>query len=176
MVCIKEKSWSPREEDSGGLNNVSIRHMTFALYTFHQLSAKALYEILDLRNQVFVVEQNCVYLDTDGKDFLAYHLLLKVDGVLSAYCRILPKGLAYQDYVSIGRVVTSSGGRTKGYGRKLMAEALTQTEKLFPKENIKIEAQSYLIPFYESFGFECVGVDYILDGIPHREMIRMSKL
>lgn len=150
--------------------------MTFELYTFQQLTATMLYEILNIRNQVFVVEQNCVYLDTDGKDFLSLHLLLKVDQDLLGYCRILPKGLAYQDFISIGRVVTSPKGRTRGLGKKLMVEALTQTQILFPKETIKIEAQSYLIPFYESFGFTSEGENYILDGIPHREMIRKVKL
>src|SRR5690606_22881501 len=100
--------------------------MTFEILTFNQLSTQTLYDILDLRNRVFVVEQNCVYLDTDGKDFSSVHLLLRDKNKLIAYCRILPKGLAYDEFVSVGRVLTSPEVRSKGAGRSLMREALKQ--------------------------------------------------
>lgn len=147
--------------------------MTFELLSFRELTVTTLYEILNLRNEVFVVEQNCVYLDTDGKDLYAKHILLKnEDGKLIGYSRILPIAVSYDNYVSIGRVVTSASVRGSGAGRLLMQESVRLCENIFPSTAIKIEAQSYLISFYESFGFKTLGEDYILDGIPHREMIR----
>lgn len=147
--------------------------MTFELLTFRELPVESLYEILNLRNEVFVVEQNCVYLDTDKKDIFATHVLLKnSEGNLIGYSRILPKGISYNSYVSIGRVVTSKEARGTGAGLLLMEESVKICEIMYPTIDIKIEAQSYLIKFYERFGFKSTGEDYILDGIPHREMIR----
>lgn len=146
--------------------------MTINMYSFRELDAVSLYEVLDLRNRVFVVEQNCVYLDTDGKDFKAYHLLLRDDeSKLVAYSRLLAPGLSYENEASVGRVVTSPESRSKGLGKLLMRESLARVRLLFPGNPVKIEAQSYLIPFYAGFGFEPLGEDYLLDGILHREMI-----
>jgi len=139
---------------------------------FHDLDLTILYKILDLRNRVFVVEQNCIYLDTDHKDFLSHHLMFTDEaGQLHAYARILPPGLVYSGKSSIGRVVTSAEQRNTGLGKQLMKEAIKKCFDLYPDHAIQIEAQSYLIRFYSSFGFVVIGDDYLLDGIPHREMI-----
>ncbi|MBK8621832.1 MAG: GNAT family N-acetyltransferase [Saprospiraceae bacterium] len=146
--------------------------MKIELKTFNDLDLTSLYHILDLRNRVFVVEQNCVYLDTDYKDLLSHHLMFTDEtGQLHAYARILPPGLVYNGKSSIGRVVTSSQQRNSGLGKQLMKEAIKNCLQLFPDTAIQIEAQSYLIRFYSSFGFVVIGEDYLLDGIPHREMI-----
>jgi ElaA protein len=140
---------------------------------FDQLTTRQLYEILSLRQEVFVVEQQCPYLDNDRKDFDCHHLMRFDDGGrLVAYARLLPKGLAYPEAASIGRVVTSPSVRRTGVGRDLMREAIRQLERTFNESKIKIGAQSYLMPFYQSFGFEPVGEEYMEDGIPHIHMIR----
>lgn len=146
--------------------------MTIDMFSFNEMDLRTLYEVLDLRNRVFVEEQNCVYLDTDYKDFNAYHLLLRDDkNKLVAYSRLLPPGVSYEKEASIGRVVTSPDVRGEGLGKILMQESLTRIRALFPGYPVKIEAQSYLIPFYTGFGFRPIGDDYLLDGILHREMI-----
>lgn len=146
--------------------------MKVEILPFGELNTLQVYKILDIRNKVFVVEQNCVYLDTDFKDLEGIHLMIW-DGNdnLVAYCRILPPGTVYEDESSIGRVVTVNEVRGSGLGKKLMDIAIANTKKLYPDIPIRIEAQSYLIPFYSSFGFEIIGQDYLLDGIPHREMV-----
>ena len=126
-----------------------------------------------LRQEVFVVEQNCPYLDADGKDLPAHHLLgYNNKGQLLAYCRLLPKGVSYEKYPSFGRVVTAASIRGDGHGRKLMEKTLEWMGRLFGKEAIKISAQCYLIPFYESLGFQTVGKEYLEDDIPHIGMVR----
>jgi len=154
------------------LDSEIINKMTFCCKTFAELDTSSLYEILDLRNRIFVMEQNCPYIDTDFKDQDSFHILGRDDsGLLMCYCRILPVGLSYDNHVSIGRVVTSEKGRGQGLGKKLMIYAVQKTQELFPNINIQIAAQSYLIDFYQCFGFEPIGVDYLLDNIPHREMM-----
>jgi ElaA protein len=126
-----------------------------------------------LRQEVFIVEQNCPYLDADGRDKDAYHLIgLDEKGQLLAYTRLLPKGIAYEQYVSIGRVVTSPKVRRKGLGKQLMEESIRQANLVFPPADIKISAQCYLIEFYESLGFQSMGESYLEDDIPHIAMIR----
>ena len=126
-----------------------------------------------LRQEVFVVEQNCPYLDADGKDFSAWHLMgHDDDGNLVAYARLLPQGVSYENYTSIGRVVTAASHRRKGFGLALMKAALDNMERLFPGENIKVSAQTYLQRFYENFGFVISGPEYLEDGIPHYPMVR----
>ena len=131
-----------------------------------------------LRQEVFVVEQNCPYLDADGKDQESWHLMVyEMDtNQLVACTRLLPKGLAYPEYMSIGRVVTSAQVRGTGAGKYLMEVSLQACEKLFGKGPIKIGAQSYLLRFYEGFGFESTGEDYLEDGIPHTKMIRRTMM
>ncbi len=136
---------------------------------FGELSVDELYAILQLRNEVFSVEQNCVYQDADDKDQPAYHLC-GWDGIkLAAYCRILPKGISY-GHPSIGRVVTSPQYRKEGYGREMMQLAVRKTIEQFNDPVIIISAQLYLQHFYESIGFVQVSDTYMEDGIPHIKM------
>ena len=145
--------------------------LEFKLEEFGVLSTPDLYRILKLRAEVFVVEQHCVYLDMDGKDTKAYHLLGYENDTLGAYARILPQGVSYPDYSSIGRVCTGNGYRGQGIGRKLMQTAILSCQTLFPNVNIKISAQSYLLKFYTELGFEAVGREYLEDDIPHMAMV-----
>jgi ElaA protein len=137
---------------------------------FVDLTAAELYAILQLRNEVFVVEQNCVYQDADNKDQPAYHLCGWDGNVLAAHCRILPRGISYEEHPSIGRVVTSPRYRRGGYGRQLMQLALLKTRQQFNDPVIIIGAQLYLKAFYESLGFLQTGETYMEDGIPHITM------
>jgi ElaA protein len=143
----------------------------WSLKKFHELSALEIYEILKLRSEVFVVEQNCVFLDMDDKDQMAHHLQGRINGQLAAVVRILPPGLAY-DEPSIGRVVSSPLFRRKGVGIELMKKAIEQTISLYGEVAIKIGAQLYLKKFYESFGFIQCSETYLEDDIPHIKMIR----
>jgi ElaA protein len=144
----------------------------FQCIPFHTLTLEQLYDLMALRQAVFVVEQDCPYLDADGKDQQGWHLLGYEDGQLVAYARLLPKGVSYTDYTSMGRIVTAEQGRGKGYGRQLMKEGIKQMEQLFGTAPIKISAQTYLIHFYQSFGFQPVGAEYLEDDIPHIAMIK----
>lgn len=147
--------------------------ISFRCKPFYELTAPQLYSIMALRQEVFVVEQNCAYLDADGKDLKGYHLTGYDDnGKLVAYARLLPKGVSYDNFVSIGRIVTSPSIRGTGAGQQLMKEAINSMESLFPGENIKIGGQSYLRNFYESFGFVVSGDEYLEDDIPHLPMVR----
>lgn len=145
--------------------------MQFIWRTFEELSPHELYDLLRARAEVFIVEQNCPYLDPDGSDFNAHHLLMKSeDGELAGVIRLLPPGEHYQE-PSLGRVLTLSSFRRKGVGKILVQEGIRKSEELYPNAGNRIGAQSYLIPFYSSLGYESVGEDYLLDGILHREMI-----
>jgi ElaA protein len=147
--------------------------LTFTCKAFYDLSVDELYDVLQLRQEVFVVEQNCPYLDCDGRDRHCYHLQGRLaDGRLACYTRLLPEGLAYDGYVSIGRVVSSPAVRGTGAGRALMDESLAQCRRLFGEKPVKIGAQRYLLQFYESFGFRSTGEEYLEDGIPHTKMTR----
>ncbi|MBD1393285.1 GNAT family N-acetyltransferase [Mucilaginibacter glaciei] len=139
---------------------------------FSELSTNQLYNILRLRSEVFVVEQNCVYLDIDNKDLKCHHLMiLDGDGELMAYARLVPPGLSFEE-MSIGRVVSNSKNRGTGSGRLLMNRAIEECTRVFGNGDIKIGAQAYLVNFYSSFGFVPVGDGYDEDGIPHIDMIR----
>lgn len=144
------------------------------LKKFEELTPHQLYSILQLRNEVFVVEQNCVFQDADNKDQDAHHLMGWKDSKLVAYSRIIPAGIAYE-FASIGRVVTSPAERRNGTGKMLMEEAIEAATRLFGHVSIKLGAQLYLKKFYESFGFVQSSNIYIEDGIPHIEMIRSIK-
>jgi ElaA protein len=143
----------------------------WSLKKFEELSSLELYEILRLRSEVFVVEQNCVFLDMDDKDQFAHHLQGRIEGNLAAVVRILPRGLSY-DEPSIGRVVSSPLFRRKGVGIELMKTAIQETISLYGNVPIKIGAQLYLKKFYESFGFVQCSETYLEDDIPHIKMIR----
>lgn len=136
---------------------------------FDELDIKHLYAIMKARGTVFVVEQNCPYLDADDKDQEAFHLCGWKDEILVAYARILPPGKAFKD-ASIGRVLISPGYRKNGTGRKLMQIAIEKTLTQYPV-NIRIGAQLYLQQFYASLGFKKASEQYLEDGIPHIEML-----
>lgn len=138
--------------------------------TFDQLSAYELYEILKLRSEVFVVEQNCVFLDMDDKDQGSWHLMGISDEKLVAYTRLVPPGHIYKE-ASIGRVVSAPAARGNGAGRQLMEQSIAKTKELFGAGPIKIGAQFYLKKFYESFGFVQTSDIYLEDGIEHTYMI-----
>lgn len=146
--------------------------LTWTVKCFKDLTANELYAILQLRSRVFVVEQQCIFLDMDNLDQPAYHLMGWQADNLVAYTRLLDKGTAYPEYPSIGRVVSSHEVRGSGAGRLLMQESIRQLEKLFGSQAIKIGAQFYLKSFYESFGFQQSGNLYLEDGIEHIPMIR----
>lgn len=137
---------------------------------FQDLSSSELYEILRLRQEVFVLEQNCAYVDCDRKDFYSYHVMGQLSGSLVAYARIVFPGISFEE-VSIGRVVTSPSFRKKGFGKILMHETLRQIEKIYGKVPIRIGAQTYLLGFYKEFGFEPLD-EFMEDGIHHTYMIR----
>ena len=137
--------------------------------SFYELSVDELYAIIQLRNEVFSVEQNCVYQDADDKDQPAFHLCGWDKNKLAAYCRILPKGISY-DHPSIGRVVTSPQYRKGGYGREMMQLAVKKCTEHFNDAVIIISAQLYLKNFYESVGFAQKSDEYMEDGIPHIKM------
>jgi ElaA protein len=137
---------------------------------FDELLAAELYAVMQLRNEVFVVEQNCVYQDADEKDRQSFHLMGWDGTKLVAYTRILPPGLAYAE-ASIGRVVTSPAYRGTGAGRQLMERSIAKTMEQFDVKAIKIGAQLYLQKFYESLGFVQCGPGYLEDDIPHIPML-----
>lgn len=134
-----------------------------------------LYDLLALRSRVFVVEQNCVYLDPDGVDRQAWHLFGRDGaGVLQAGLRIVDPGVKYAQ-PSMGRVVTSPEARGSGLGRRIVAEGLARCDAVWPGRGQRISAQAHLARFYGSFGFEGVGLPYLEDGIPHLEMQRGAR-
>lgn len=139
---------------------------------YPNLTTDQLYQLLRLRAEVFVVEQDCVYQDLDDKDQQAIHLLgLTEDGQLAAYTRILAKGISYPNYASIGRVITAPFARGKGIGRPLMRESISVLFDHYGEQTVKISAQAHLGKYYESVGFKGVGDIYDEDGIPHRAML-----
>lgn len=140
---------------------------------FQELTSEELYEILRLRSEVFVVEQNCIYLDLDGKDQFCFHLTGrgKDDGVLYAYSRIVPPNISYKE-PSIGRILISPKCRKQNMGKELLTKSITEITILYPNQAIRIGAQTYLIKFYNSFGFVESGEAYDEDGIEHVEMVR----
>lgn len=145
--------------------------MQFVLKQLLQLSIQELFEVYKLRNNVFVVEQNCAYQDVDDKDQKAYHVLLLSDeGVLFGYSRILPPGVSYQQ-PSIGRVAIAKNHRGKKLGAGLMKYSISKTLELFDGQSIAISAQEYLTGFYTQLGFKTVGGVYDEDGIPHIKMV-----
>lgn len=144
--------------------------MEFSLKSFDALTPNELYQILTLRSEVFVVEQQCVFLDMDQKDQKSEHLMIWEEKNLVAYCRILPAGISYTE-PSIGRVVSSPKYRGTGAGRVLMQKAIEIARQRYGNQPIRIGAQLYLKKFYSSLGFEAQGDIYLEDGIEHIEMI-----
>lgn len=139
------------------------------LCTFEELSNRELYEILKLRSEIFVVEQNCVYNDLDNLDQEALHLFKLDNGEIVAYARLLKPGTRFPS-ASIGRVVTRFDKRRNGFSKQLILQAIDYIVSEWSVKSISISAQKYLREFYESLGFEVVSNEYLEDGIPHYEM------
>ena len=140
---------------------------------FHELEPQRLYDILSLRQQVFVVEQKCAYQDADGRDLHSWHLLgTDAHGSLLAYLRLIPPGYRFRE-PSLGRVVTRKDIRGQGVGKNLVREGIRQSRVLFPGQPIRISAQLYLEDYYCQLGFvpEGEGNPYDEDGIPHIQMV-----
>ncbi|MCX8481845.1 MAG: GNAT family N-acetyltransferase, partial [Sediminibacterium sp.] len=131
------------------------------------------YKVLQLRQQVFTVEQNCNYLDIDNKDLNAYHIMAWDKDILVAYVRLLAPNVAFEE-MSIGRVLTNINYRKRKIGIELMREAIRTCILLYGRGNIKIGAQLYLKKFYESFGFKQVSDIYLEDNIEHIKMILIN--
>ena len=144
---------------------------TIEIKKFDELTARELYDVLKLRQDVFVIEQTCIYPDMDGCDFVCRHALLQnEDGELIGYLRILPPGQTF-DTVAIGRVLVREDARGRGAARQLMTEALNFIRDTLMQRQIKLSAQQYLIGFYESLGFAIISEGYVEDGIPHIDMM-----
>ena len=139
---------------------------------FSELDIELLYQILQLRAEIFIVEQLSPYLDPDGLDEYAYHLIYTSQNQLAAYLRIVPKEHHESQKISIGRVCVHKAFRGQGIGQKLMQQALQFVDDILQEKEIYIEAQSYLQAFYQELGFEAVSEEFILDNVPHIEMIR----
>ncbi|MEZ5004392.1 MAG: GNAT family N-acetyltransferase [Chitinophagales bacterium] len=139
--------------------------------SFEELTNQELYDLLQLRAAVFVVEQDCAYQDLDGLDQRSLHLLGYHQKELVASARILPPQLKYPDAAAIGRVVTAISVRNKGIGKTLMQKAIAEARRMFPDVDIKISAQCYLDKFYKELGFKVISAVYLEDGIDHQEMI-----
>lgn len=138
---------------------------------FEALSVNELYDLLKLRSEIFVVEQNCVYLDLDGKDKMALHLFGEFEGKIVAHARLFKAGISF-DNASIGRVVVDANYRDRKWGHDLMREAIAAIAKHYDEVKITIGAQLYLKKFYESHGFVQSSEMYLEDDIPHIEMKR----
>ena len=138
--------------------------------TFTELSPQDIYNILQLRSEVFVVEQNCVYQDIDDKDQYALHILLKKDDNLIGYSRIFKKGDYFKE-ASIGRVLIKKQERNNRHGSLLMELSIKAIKDYFKENIIKISAQTYLKKFYNELGFDSIGDEYLEDGIPHIAML-----
>lgn len=145
--------------------------LNFICKAFDELTPTQLYDALRLRSEVFVVEQNCVFLDMDNKDQQCYHLLLYEEGQLLACARLVPPGLSYTQ-MSIGRIVSCPLVRGGGFGKILVSEAINACYQLFGSGPIKIGAQLYAKAFYEQFNFVQAGEVYDEDGIDHIPMIK----
>ena len=143
----------------------------WTIKSFPELTPAELYDILKLRSEMFIVEQQCIFLDMDDKDQGSRHLQGRLNDELVAYCRIIPPGLAYEE-PSIGRVVGSPRYRGKGAGIALMENAIQETMRLYGTLPIKIGAQLYLKRFYENLGFVQCSETYLEDDILHIKMTR----
>ena len=144
--------------------------VTWVLKKFDDLAPHELYAIMQLRNEVFAVEQQCIYQDADNKDQPSFHFMGWLEDKLVAYTRLLPPGVAYKE-PSIGRVVTSPSARRSGIGRELMKRSIEEVYILYGTLPIKIGAQLYLQNFYSSFGFHQTSAIYLEDNIEHIEMV-----
>ncbi|WP_316806730.1 GNAT family N-acetyltransferase [Pedobacter agri] len=143
---------------------------TSSIKSFAKLSPEELYQIMKLRIEVFIIEQQCFYQDADDKDQHCHHVMLLNGENLVAYARLVPAGLSFNE-VSIGRVITSAEVRGTGAGKILMKLAIAECKRLFGDVPIRIGAQTYTKAFYSGLGFEDTEIEFIEDGIPHLEML-----
>jgi ElaA protein len=147
--------------------------MKITTKTFDELSTQELYDIMALRSEIFVVEQDCAYQDLDYLDQQSLHVLGQQEGKIIAYTRVVPMGLSYDDYVAIGRVVVDRKHRGQNLGYDIMNASNELAIENY-QQPIKISAQVYVVPFYEKLGYIVVGEEYLEDGIPHTAMILKS--
>lgn len=147
--------------------------INFKIKPFNKLTIVELYQILSLRNEVFIVEQNCVYQDIDHKDDKAHHVIGYYGDQMVCYARIF-KPNDYLENASIGRVIVSPNYRKRDYGNLLVKASIEAIESIFGESQIEISAQLYLQKFYENHGFEAIGTSYLEDDIPHIKMIKTS--
>ncbi|TDN88179.1 ElaA protein [Salegentibacter sp. 24] len=145
--------------------------MDILIKNFNELSLEELYQVLQLRSEVFVVEQNCVYQDIDGKDEKALHVLGIKAGKVIAYTRCFDKGFYFEE-AAIGRVLVKETERKNAYGHLILKASILAIEERFKTKNIKLSAQQYLTDFYENHGFMQIGEGYLEDGIPHIAMVK----
>lgn len=143
---------------------------TSSIKSFAKLSPEELYQIMKLRIEVFIIEQQCFYQDADDKDQHCHHVMLLKGENLVAYARLVPARLSFNE-VSIGRVITSAEVRGTGAGKILMKLAIAECKRLFGDIPIRIGAQTYAKAFYSGLGFEDTGIEFMEDGIPHLEML-----
>lgn len=139
--------------------------------TFFELNLDQLYSILQLRSEVFVVEQDCVYQDIDGKDQKALHVLGFMENELVAYTRCFDKEIYFEE-ASIGRVIVKKKFRKFGFGHQILEASVVAIKNFYHTSTIKLSAQQYLIDFYEFHGFKTIGEGYLEDGIPHIAMVK----
>lgn len=144
--------------------------LRISVKTFDDLTTAELYELLQLRTEIFVVEQDCVYQDLDGKDQKALHVIGTKNNNIVAYTRIFNAG-DYLENASIGRVVVKEAERKHGYGLVIMKASIKAVEEQFGETSIVLSAQTYLKKFYNSLGFQEIGEGYLEDGIPHIKML-----
>ena len=144
--------------------------MQYAIKTFEELTNTELYQMLKLRQEVFIIEQACIYPDIDNRDESAHHLIALDHGKIIGCLRILGKGAVFEE-ASIGRVVVSECCRGRGIAKKMMQQAIQFIGSAQKEKYIKISAQTYVVPFYSSLGFEAVSEEYLEDGIPHVDML-----
>jgi len=148
--------------------------MSWKIKTFDALTNRQLYQILKLRSEIFVVEQNCVYQDLDDKDQKAIHFFREKKGKILAYTRLFKPGDYYKE-AAIGRVIVNNENRGTGLGHELIKQSIIKTRELFGENiPIKIGAQTYLKSFYEKHGFKKISEEYLEDGIPHIHMLNKN--
>jgi len=145
--------------------------MNISVKKFNELTVDELHDILQLRSEVFVVEQDCVYQDIDGKDRKALHIIGKKNNKIVAYTRCFAPGIYFEE-AAIGRVVVSAEERKFGFGHDIMKASVKAIQNEYKTEAIKLSAQTYLVKFYEIHGFNAIGEGYLEDGIPHIAMIK----
>ena len=146
--------------------------IVWKIKTFSKLSNEELYQILKIRQEVFIVEQTCYYLDADGYDQQAVHIWAEKEGEILAYSRVFEPGIKYKE-ASIGRVLTNPNYRKNNLGKILIRFSINTIESRFRTQSIRISAQDYLLRFYSEFGFQDTGKKYLEDDIPHTEMVRV---